>query len=104
LYIRRARYILHKYTIVGKSFARQILGYEAAGRQWIYNQFEGNAWIRNHRWKLYIDGKLFDMTSDPLEQAPIRVDADDKSSTLVRKQLEQELETLWSSSEQKHQQ
>ncbi len=80
--------------IDGKSFASQIRGKKGPGRQWIYNQFEGNAWIRNHRWKLYTDGRLYDMTSDPLEQMPILPDVDDDTSATIREQLGKVLEGL----------
>jgi arylsulfatase A-like enzyme len=80
--------------IDGKSFAKQIRGKAGLGRSWIYNQFEGKAWIRNHRWKLYTDDRLYDMSSDPLEQMPILPEADDQSSTTIRKQLKAELEKL----------
>ncbi len=80
--------------IDGKSFASQIQGKKSTGRQWIYNQFEGNAWIRNHRWKLYTDGRLHDMTSDPLEQMPILPEEDDDTSAAIREQLEKALEGL----------
>jgi arylsulfatase A-like enzyme len=80
--------------IDGHSFASQIRGNKGQSREWIYNQFEGNAWIRNHRWKLYTDGRLYDMTSDPLEQIPILVEEDDQRSSAIRQQFEQNLETL----------
>ncbi len=85
--------------IDGRSFASQIRGNKGQPREWIYNQFEGNAWIRNHRWKLYTDGRLYDMTSDPLEQAPILPEEDDQNSAAIRQKFEQELETLRSSSD-----
>jgi len=80
--------------IDGQSFVNQILGQKNNGREWIYNQFEGKAWIRNHRWKLYTDGRLFDMVSDPLELTPIFPESDDYTSAAVRKQLARDFEEL----------
>lgn len=85
--------------IDGWSFASQIRGNKGQPREWIYNQFEGNAWIRYHRWKLYTDGRLYDMTSDPLEQVPILPEEDDRDSDAIRQKFEQELETLRSRSD-----
>lgn len=80
--------------IDGHSFMNQILGQKEAGRKWIYNQFEGNAWIRNHRWKLYTDGRLYDMVSDPLELTPILPESDDHTSAGIRNQLVKDLKGL----------
>jgi arylsulfatase A-like enzyme len=57
--------------IDGKSFAPQILGQSGEPRDWIFNQYEGDAWLRTKKWKLYRSGHLFDMYSDPLEQNPL---------------------------------
>jgi arylsulfatase A len=80
--------------IDGQSFVPQILGQDGTPRKWSYNQFEGSAWIRTHRWKLYEDGKLFEMTSDPLEQNPILAENDGKESSKIRAYLSGELKNL----------
>jgi arylsulfatase A-like enzyme len=56
--------------IDGKSFAAQIQGKKANPREWIFNQYEGDAWVRTKEWKLYRSGSLFNMSKDPLEQNP----------------------------------
>jgi arylsulfatase A len=58
-------------NIDGRSFAPQIRGKKGNPRDWIFNQFEGDAWVRTKQWKLYRSGKLFDMLSDPLEKNPL---------------------------------
>jgi arylsulfatase A-like enzyme len=56
----------------GKSFAPRILGQSTAGRSWVYSeQGAKQYWVRNQRWKLYGDGRLFDMKSDPHEQQAV---------------------------------
>jgi arylsulfatase A len=81
-------------TIDGQSFVPQILGRDGTERKWSYNLFEGSAWIRTHLWKLYDDGKLFDMASDPLEQNPILAENDGKESSKIRVYLTEELKNL----------
>jgi arylsulfatase A len=80
--------------IDGKSFADQIRGKTGRPRTWIYNQFEGKGWIRNHRWKLYKDGKLFDISSDPLEQLPVFPEEDDSVTARMRQELQKNLTAL----------
>jgi arylsulfatase A len=42
--------------------------------------------VRDQRWKLYNDGRLFDIELDPLEQAPVTSDSSNEA-TLARKRL-----------------
>jgi arylsulfatase A len=74
--------------IDGRSFAPQLLGKQGNPRKWVYNQFEGRAWIRTREWKLYRDGLLFDMKNDPEEKNPIRPGSDSDHSAEMRKKLE----------------
>jgi len=80
--------------IDGRSFAAQIRDKKGNPREWVYTEIEGRAWIRNHCWKLYEDGRLFDMTSDPLEQSPILPANDDLNSSAMRTFLKSELQNL----------
>ena len=73
--------------IDGKSYFPQIKGQPGNPREWAYNQYEGNAWIRTKRWKLYKNGDLFDMENDPLEKAPIKPGSDTEVSAAARKLL-----------------
>jgi arylsulfatase A-like enzyme len=62
----------------GRSFLPQVLGQKGKPREWIfcdYNPRWGNnrppaRWAMDHRWKLYGDGRFFDLRQDPLEQKP----------------------------------
>ncbi|MDW7679118.1 MAG: sulfatase-like hydrolase/transferase [bacterium] len=71
----------------GRSFLPQIRGKRGNPRDWVYNQWAGNAWIRNKRWKLYKTGDLFDMEKDPFEKAPIKSSGDTDDSAEARKLL-----------------
>lgn len=57
--------------IDGSSFAPQLLGKKGKPRDWIYTEWNGRAWVRNKKWKLYSDGKLYNMDKDPFERLPI---------------------------------
>ncbi|NND07646.1 MAG: sulfatase-like hydrolase/transferase [Saprospiraceae bacterium] len=48
----------------------------------------GMKYIRNVDWKLYNDGKLFDMKNDRFEEAPILAENDSPISRKIRKELE----------------
>jgi arylsulfatase A len=83
-----------KTKIDGKSFAPQILGKKGRPRQWAYTEWKGRAWIRTRDWKLYREGKLYDMKKDPLENDPIIAKSDSKESAVIRKKLFKALEQL----------
>lgn len=84
----------------GISFYDELVGKSSAttGRKWIYSfydprpgwdkeQFSRRVSVRNHRWKLYETGELFDVPTDPLEQDPISSTNDTEDTKAVRKQL-----------------
>lgn len=55
-------------VIDGRSFARVLQGKGRGPREWIYSQLR-DAWcVRNHRYKLYDDERLFDLVEDREEQ------------------------------------
>ena len=80
--------------IDGKSFAPQLRGHIGNPREWVFNQFRGRAWIRTKKWKLYRDGKLFNMEQDPREKLPILPDYDTDESLKMRRKLEDYLKQL----------
>jgi arylsulfatase A len=75
-------------VIDGRSFAPQLRGERGNPREWAYCQWEGKAWVRTHRWKLYRDGRLYDMEKDPLEKSPIPTDSDTNETAAIRKKLQ----------------
>jgi len=74
-------------VIDGKSFVAQIKGKKGTPRKWAYCQWSGKAWVRNQRWKLYRDGRLYDIKKDPLEKSPIRSDSDTPEMSRIRNEL-----------------
>lgn len=69
----------------GISFASRLRGLRGNARQWAFSQHKGQHWVRTRDWKLYDDGRLFDMKSDPTERQNVSPDRTDISelSTLV---------------------
>ncbi len=49
---------------------------------------QGTFWARAANWKLYGDGRLFDMKSDPFEERPLTVDTDTGERASIRANLE----------------
>ena len=64
----------------GVSFLPQLKGESGNPRTWVYCWFsrngegKGQQWIRNQRWKLYGNGRFFDVAKDRLEQNPMAVE------------------------------
>ncbi len=81
-------------VIDGQSFAAMLTGGEYVGREWVYQEWEGKAWIRNRDWKLYLTGDLYQMQNDPFEQQPFRPDTDNESAAAARAMLAAELHEL----------
>jgi arylsulfatase A-like enzyme len=82
-------------TIDGTSFAPQIHGESGSPREWIFNQCDGEAWVRTKEWKLYRSGNLFDMYHDPFEQTPIQIASDTNESGSVRGSLQAVFDELY---------
>jgi len=52
----------------GQSFGPQIRGHAGPSRGWVHSEHKGQHWVRTQRWKLYDDGRFFDMEKDPAEK------------------------------------
>lgn len=79
--------------IDGVSFAPVLAG-EAGKRQWAYAEGRGSYWVRNQRWKLYDDGRLFDLRLDSGENSPIAAGAESREATAARRKLQGAIESL----------
>ena len=62
----------------GQSFLPQVQGRATEAREWIYcyykpdwGKFEKSVFARDQQYKLYDDGRFFDVAADPMEEAPI---------------------------------
>jgi arylsulfatase A len=73
--------------IDGRSFAPQLKGEIAKPRQWVFTEWSGQRWVRDKRWKLYDDGRLYDMQVDESEKKPIKAMADVADSQAARTNL-----------------
>ena len=54
----------------------------------------GLKWVRNQKWKLYNDGRLFHMAADPMEKSPILNNQDGDDAAKMRKVLSQSFRKL----------
>jgi arylsulfatase A-like enzyme len=80
----------------GRSFLPQILGKRGEPKDALFAHFDPHpsckadipptrlAW--DHRWKLYLDGRLFDWKSDPLETKPVSADSGEAAQARARLQ------------------
>jgi arylsulfatase A len=79
----------------GRSFAPQLRGETGRPREWVFCQLNANRYVREQRWRLHDDGRLFDMQNDPFEQAPISPsDPHTPEATSARARLEAVLVNL----------
>lgn len=79
-------------------FYPRLLGQAGNPREWVYcyydprpgwdkDQFTLHEWARNHRWKLYNDGRLYDVPNDPLEKRPYIASTDTPGRRETRQSL-----------------
>ena len=69
----------------GVSFAPQLHGKPGTPREWIYCYYNPRPertqparFVRNQRWKLYGDGRFYDVANDPEEKSPITGKSEEK--------------------------
>jgi arylsulfatase A len=82
--------------IDGKSFAPLLYGEEANLPDWMYMWWyrnndperQGDEFARTHRYKFYVDGRLFDLHHDPLEKSPLPIDTLDEQQIAIKNKLE----------------
>ncbi len=83
----------------GRSFWAPCQGQEGNPRKWLFNYYfprpysnrydnkyhhSETRWARNKRYKLYGDGRLFDLAEDVLEKRPLAVDQATKERTFLQ--------------------
>ena len=91
-------------TIDGVSFTPIFKG-ESNARQWVYihqdprpgwdkDRFHLTRLVINHGFKLYEDGRLFDLRNDPFEQTALFADRDDEEVHEQRRELQGVLDSM----------
>ncbi len=81
--------------IDGRSFAPEALGRRGAWqpRDHIFAQYAGERAVRDHRYKLYGDGRLFDVETDSLEKTDLAASSDPAVAS-ARRRLQAALTAL----------
>lgn len=87
-------------TVDGKSFLPQIKGERGSPREWVFchydprwSNWKPSCFVRDKRWKLYDDGRLYNLHTDPLEKSPVR-NNQDKGIANVRRRLQRVLDEM----------
>jgi arylsulfatase A-like enzyme len=85
------------YVMDGRSFLPQLKGEKGNPRDWMFFHFDQNAqgannprfqrFVRGHRWKLYEDGRLYDLETDPEEESAFKPSSDTEESASARSDL-----------------
>ena len=78
----------------GRSFLPQILGEKGNPRDWIYFYFDPNSprldrpvmeFVREKKWKLYSDNRMFDVLNDPNETNEVSIDQNNETEQAYNK-------------------
>jgi arylsulfatase A len=62
---------------------------DAPPRRWVFAEHKGEYFVRNERWKLYDDGRFYDMQADPNEQQPLAHESLPLAGSLAHGELQQ---------------
>jgi arylsulfatase A len=86
-------------TLDGRSFLPQVRGKPGLPRRWLFCDYDPRwgrhqpaRFVRDQRWKLYSDGRLFDLDVDPEEADPVALDQGDEAAQRARKKLQRVLD------------
>jgi len=85
----------------GRSFLPQLRGKTGNPREWIYSYYcprpersKPVRFVRDQRWKLYGDGRFFDVANDVLEQHALPNDSLSSFASMARKKLVRALSSM----------
>ena len=85
----------------GQSFLPQLRGDPGSPREWIYCYYcprpertPPARFVRDQRWKLYGDGRFFDVAADTLEEEPLKDLAEGTPAHAARRKLAAALESM----------
>ncbi|MDP6447093.1 MAG: sulfatase-like hydrolase/transferase [Pirellulaceae bacterium] len=85
----------------GRTFLPQLRGQKGSPREWVYCYYcprpersKPVRFVRDQRWKLYGDGRLFDIAQDPFEKSPITTPAEIEGAAAALTKLQAALATM----------
>ena len=81
-------------VVDGRSFLPQLGGATGDAREWVYVQLNGKWFIRDRRWRLHDDGRLFDVRE---RFEPLAIESDGAEAAAARARLANAAEALRSS-------
>lgn len=79
--------------IDGRSIAAVVRG-DQPERDWVFAEHKGRCFVRSKRWKLYNDGRFYDMTDDPEEKKAMASDSLSAEANTAFQELQQALQNL----------
>lgn len=85
-----------KTSLDGKSLAGILTDKPGRGRDWVFSEHRSHSWVRTREWKLYQNGQLFNMITDPSEKYPVPEDWNPLSSSIPRNELKAIFNKLYS--------
>ncbi len=83
-----------EFKIDGRSFSKVMTGGVYTPREWVYSEHEGTYWIRSKNWKLYNDGRFYDLAADPEEEKSLDATKAMPNADKARKKLFRALKNL----------
>ena len=81
-------------TLDGHSLMARIIDGQPSPRKWAFVEHRRKHWVRDQRWKLYHNGKLFDVSRDPAEKNSVKKGAGNDEANAARRRLSSVLESL----------
>lgn len=80
-----------KWNVAGDSFARRLRENKPGKNKYAFAEGRGSKWIRTINWKLYADGRLYNVRNDPTEQKPISKTKSKDKAAQMRMELKSSL-------------
>jgi len=79
----------------GQSFANSFRGIEGPRRSYAFSESRGKqGFVRDQRWKLYANGKMFDLRQDPMEKKALTENPGSKEAISAKIRLARSLSEL----------
>lgn len=79
----------------GQSFANSFRGNEGPRRAYAFSESRGKqCFVRDQRWKLYANGKMFDLKNDPAEKKALPEKSEETEAQRIKARLTQALDKL----------